>query len=91
MEPIIEALVGRILEVAIAEVLEEEELAGLRARQANFQKVNTDCLKQRALTMLHCGKQEACRKVIHGMTHALNIGRAQDDKQVCLGIDALHP
>ena len=46
----IEALVGRTLEVAIAEVLEEEELAGLRARQANFQKVNTDCLKQKALS-----------------------------------------
>lgn len=38
MEPLLEVLAGQALERALAEVLEERELAGLRARQAAYQQ-----------------------------------------------------
>jgi hypothetical protein len=37
VEPLLEVLVGKVLEQALAEVLEEEELAAMRAAQAHFE------------------------------------------------------
>lgn len=41
MEPLLEVLVGQALERALAEALEERELAALRARQAAYQQART--------------------------------------------------
>ena len=40
MEPLLEVLAGQALERALAEVLEERELAELRARQAAYQQAS---------------------------------------------------
>ena len=47
MEPLLEVLAGQALERALAEALEERELAALRARQAAYQQA---C---RAQTQVH--------------------------------------
>ena len=40
VEPLLEVLVGQALERALAEALEERELAALRARQAAYQQAH---------------------------------------------------
>jgi hypothetical protein len=37
VEPLLEVLVGKVLEQALLEVLEEEELSAMRAHQAHFE------------------------------------------------------
>jgi hypothetical protein len=39
VEPILEVLVGKVLEQGLMEVLEEEELAAMRAHQEHFEQV----------------------------------------------------
>jgi hypothetical protein len=39
VEPILEVLVGKTVEYALTEVLEEEELEGLRAQQRRFREL----------------------------------------------------
>lgn len=41
VEPILEVLVGKVLEQGLMEVLEEEELAAMRAHQEHFEQVCT--------------------------------------------------
>ena len=42
IEPILEVLVGKTLEQGLVEVLEEEEIANMRAHQENFEKIRQD-------------------------------------------------
>ena len=39
VEPILEVLVGKVLEQGLMEVLEEEELAAMRAHQEHFEQI----------------------------------------------------
>ncbi len=46
VEPILEVLVGKVLEQGLMEVLEEEELAAMAAHQAHFEQVGGSCWQQ---------------------------------------------
>jgi DNA polymerase I-like protein with 3'-5' exonuclease and polymerase domains len=50
VEPVLEVLVGKTVEQALTEVLEEEELEGLRVQQRRFQEVRAS--EQAALQRL---------------------------------------
>lgn len=39
VEPLLEVLVGKVLEQALCEVLEEEELEAMRQHQAHFEAI----------------------------------------------------
>jgi hypothetical protein len=39
VEPLLEVLVGKVLEQALMEVLEEEEIAALQQHQAHFEAI----------------------------------------------------
>ena len=50
MKPILEVLVGKTLEQSLLEVMEEEELANLRAQQRAFEQLrNAELVEQQRL------------------------------------------
>ena len=62
MKPILEVLVGKTVEQSLLEVMEEEELANLRAQQVQDSTQNF-------LSMLHAAHVTVCwelkKKVVH--------------------------
>ncbi len=50
VEPLLEVLVGKCLEQGLMEVMEEEELAAMRAHQQHYEQVSQSHLLHRMFT-----------------------------------------